>query len=599
MYCQNCGNEVKDEDKFCQQCGSSLLKEQNMIKKPKSSLKITFITILVMLCFCGVVFLFQTGRRSGKLLSEIASEDVKRNYLAWAENREGTIGFISKEGKEVIPCKYDYADDFKNGFALVAIENGMDEEGTTVYLYGLVNTSGEEIIPCEYDGVYILEESGLIVVEQNKKAWLKDENGNDIISSKYDGIWQELGKTGLICVELDGKKGAIDNQGNEIIPKTYDNIFNIENKDNRDLICVQKGKISAEESVSWGIVNKQGNEIVPLQGAYPGIRNSSGLIKVEQGGKSGFVDYSGSSIIPEIYDWASDYGDNGLAVVNKDGDTFILDKTGAIKSACLNTYDYAYPFDHCCLAVVYISDEGYGAINENGEEIIPCTYDSILKNYSALGEYGCFDENNLAAVSNDDKWGVIDNSGREIVPIQYDHIQIFDNGIIRADKGGVYGAMNKNGDIILPFEYDWIYAIDKDVVSTGQYEFQNFGSNITARKNEKSSLFDKNGNEIFSCIYNSFIAADERGYFVAYLEDNEKSPVLLTISGEEIVPEGYDYIGSFGDDDLVAVAKDGFSGYLDREGKVKMQIDDKYVKSGEFVQIYPDSENATKLQNEK
>lgn len=222
----------------------------------------------------------------------------------------------------------------------------------------------------------------------------------------------------------------------------------------------------------------------------------------------------------------------------------------------------------------------YGAINEVGEEVIPCKYEYI--------ELFCFDNNNFAIVEIGERFGVINEFGDEIIPLQYDSISVFDNGIVRVDKDEVCGAMNMNGYDILPFEYDWIIAVKKDRInsSTGLYEVRYFDQNIIARRNDKYGLYDENGNEIFPCIYNSFDEVDEKGYFVAYLEENNESPVLLNISGKEIISKGYEYIGTFGDDDLIPVSKQGQCSYLDRKGNDKMQLSDKYVRAGKFVRIH-------------
>lgn len=433
----------------------------------------------------------------------------------------------------------------------------------------------------------VLEGNKFIKVEQNKKQWLVDINGKEIMSKKYDYVWSELGETGLISVTLDGKVGCINSLGEEIIPFMYDDIFFIENSKERDIICVQKGSWSDEESPRWGIMNKRGEEIVPLQEAYPGGYNQSGLILINNNGKYGFVDYDGNVIVPIIYDWASEYGHNDLSIVIKDGEAFIIDKNGKIKFECRNTYERAYQFDDCGLAVVYSEDKGYGAINEASEEVIPCIYQDIRREFSDFGKEYYFNDNNLAIVEKNSKYDAINELGDEIIHLHYDSIITFDNGIVRVEKNGVYGAMNMNGDIILPLEYDWIVGVKKDMqnASSGFYEVRNFGQNIIARKNNKSGLFDENGNEILPCIYASFCEADENGYFVAYLGENNELPVLLTISGKEIISKGYEYIGSFGDDDWIPVSKEGQCSYLDRKGKPKMQLNGKYVRSGKFVRI--------------
>ena len=61
--------------------------------------------------------------------------------------KDGLWGIIDKEGKEIIPCKYDdifdYSlDDYNNNNLLILKKNGK---------YGKVNNKGEEVVPFIYD----------------------------------------------------------------------------------------------------------------------------------------------------------------------------------------------------------------------------------------------------------------------------------------------------------------------------------------------------------------------------------------------------------------------------------------------------------------
>ena len=663
MYCKNCGNELKDSDRFCDQCGSSVDNE-----KKRGNFKLVLIIVLLVLCVVGAggIAFFALKNDSKPKTDEIKradntnlTEDAKTgdtddsdntedinniediddaSYLAWVKDDSGRYGYVSKtgeeivpcrydrardfengfarvgiengvdedgktlyrygyvnaKGEEVVPCRYDSADDFKYGFAKVGIENGVDEDGKTIYRYGYVNTKGEEVVPCIYDYVGILEESKLIKVEKDDTAWLLDMDGKEILPDKFEYIGEELGKTGLIHItNLNGKHGCINCQGEEVVPAIYDYITYVEKK---NLICVRIGSILTGQH---GLLDIRGREIVSLQDAYMSYYEIAklDLLRIQRDGKYGYVDCEGNVVIPTIYDQASEYRRNGLAIVNKDHNTFLIDKTGAIKCKCKNTYAGAMEFDGSGLAVVLSEDGGWGAINEDGEEVIPCIYDYMQSEYSLDSGTYYFYNNYLAAVEKNDKYGVVNKFGEEIIPVQYDWVRIYDNGIIYVEKDEICGAMNSKGDLVLPFEYDSIISARKHEVYGEFYEIRNFGSTIIASKNLKTGLFNETGNEIFPCIYESFDEADEKGYFVAYLEEDQKSPVLLTIEGKEIVPKGYDYIGvtgeydsdalfpAFGDDDLIPVSKQGQCSYLDRSGNEIMQLSNKYTRAGKFVRI--------------
>ena len=104
-------------------------------------------------------------------------------------------GYIDKTGREVIPVKYDWAEDFSDGLALVKLSGK----------YGFIDTSGKEVIPCKYEIASGFSE-GLARVQLNDKWGFVDKIGREVIPFKYDKAY-DFSK-GLAKVQLNGN-GAI------------------------------------------------------------------------------------------------------------------------------------------------------------------------------------------------------------------------------------------------------------------------------------------------------------------------------------------------------------------------------------------------------
>lgn len=81
-------------------------------------------------------------------------------------------GFIDTSGKEVIPLKYDNADDFSEGLARVKL-NGK---------WGYIDTSGKEVIPLKYDNSDNFSD-GLARVKLNGKCGSIDKTGKEYFDS--------------------------------------------------------------------------------------------------------------------------------------------------------------------------------------------------------------------------------------------------------------------------------------------------------------------------------------------------------------------------------------------------------------------------------
>lgn len=521
-------------------------------------------------CICVVIYVF--------IVPYVNEKKDNEKYIAWVEDYSGRYGYVSKNGEEVIPCKYDYAESFDGGYARVGIVKYENDEKYS--LYGLIDKNGKEILSCQYDNITML--GNCIEVRCDEKLRLCDFSGN-VISSEYDfifDIYNTDDNEWVYIVELDDKVGCISEKGDELIPLMYDMIFWMHTEENKILLTA----VDEDDDATW-LYNTKGEKLVCL-GEYSKLLqyNSCGLIPIKEGDKYGYVDYAGNIVLPIIYDQVTEFGNNGLALISKDGWTYVIDTKGEIKSQCEKYYYGIWQFDTCGLAVVRDSEEKYGAINEYGEEVIPCEYKIEPQ---GLIDNDCvffFDENGMAIIRENSKYGVINQHNIEVVHPYYDDIEICDNGLIIVEEEEKYGVLDLNGNIVLPIEYDDVYMYSKR--SFSEVDCENVGKNIIAIKHNKMGLFNIDGKEIFPCKYESFDRIDKKGNFVAYLDTDQKSPVLLNISGKEIISQGYDKIGSYGEDALVPVIKNNKCSFFDENGNVKMDLDSKYIKAGEFVKVY-------------
>jgi serine/threonine protein kinase len=226
-------------------------------------------------------------------------------------------GFIDKTGKEVIPCKYDGASSFSEGFACVARDGK----------YGLIDKTGKEVIPCKYDDADPFS-NGLACVARDGQYGFIDKTGNVVIPCKYDGA--SSFSEGLARVNRDAKWGFINKTGKEVIPCKYDGASSF-----------SEGLARVNRDAKWGIINKTGKEVIPCKYDYSDYMLmvfSDGLARVARDGKYGFIDKTGKEVIPCKYDGAYSFSE-GLARVKRDGKYGFIDKTGKEVTPC--KYDEA------------------------------------------------------------------------------------------------------------------------------------------------------------------------------------------------------------------------------------------------------------------
>lgn len=265
-------------------------------------------------------------------------QDDFKNGFAKVE-LDGKTGFINEDGEEVIPCKYDGAWNFSEG--LVSVET----EG----LWGFVNENGDEIVPFKYDLAWSFSE-GLAGVKTEDRWGFINKAGEEIVPCKYENV--NSFEEGFARVFLNEKYGFINKTGNIVVPLKYDYAVN----------CFTNGYVKVCLDEKWGVCNVEGKEVIPCKyysiGAFKDVGNPEGksLAFVETKDKvGGLYDLDGNELQPCIYDQAEDFC-NGMARVMIDGKWGYLDATGALSIPL--QYEDAEDFE-----------DGTARVQQNGEWI--------------------------------------------------------------------------------------------------------------------------------------------------------------------------------------------------------------------------------------
>lgn len=188
------------------------------------------------------------------------------------------------------------------------------------------------------------------------------------------------------------------------------------------------------------------------------------------------------------------------------------------------------------------------------------------------GEYELYDfHDGYAAIKKDNKLGVINKKGEIIaLPIYYPSNN-FDNGgyscyavmsedrmLLRKEIDGIIksGYIDKNGKVIIPFIYD-AFA-------------DNFSDGLAlVKKNGKCGFIDKDGNVVIPFIYDG---ATSFSNGLASVTKNQRKPGCMYINkkGKVVLSlkDYWCYTGTFSDEGLALINKDGKWGLMDESGKI-------------------------------
>lgn len=284
-------------------------------------------------------------------VSTLALDQASLAYHSDWEYIAGTWGFVDEDGVEVIPPQYIYANDFKNGMAIVAKGEWKvcPEFGNRYWtedeLWGAIDRNGNEVIPFVFDEIKTFEdrsdifmahsggwENGSWGVIDSRGNWLAEpmfwgidySTGGDLILfyAEYTGSTELIGiydlakkevlfepqfvdasfmDDGSIMVEsLDTKLGRrigkiIDSSGKERFHSAYSHIHTWTYPYVSDL-CGENGTVR-------GLIDKDGNVILPCKynAAVNGFKLDKKVIIFEENEKQGMMDFDGNVIVLAVY----------------------------------------------------------------------------------------------------------------------------------------------------------------------------------------------------------------------------------------------------------------------------------------------------------
>lgn len=215
-----------------------------------------------------------------------------------------------KTQKIVIQPKFFYAEEFKDGIAIVQEENGVNSN----------NLSGAYKIIKE-NGTYISEEVFGTANNLGKGLVVVSKFGNTNTETKLGTVTLGTSKIGLI-----NKEGLF------ILPCEFNSIGNISDS----LIVVSKGKTI----INYGVINLKGDYIFPLQDKFKIFDYQCGVAIIKQ--------------------------ENHFGLLNKLGKILIEPENSNFNSIS--------KFNKFCIAEVSISNNKYGLINSNGKIIAEPIY---------------------------------------------------------------------------------------------------------------------------------------------------------------------------------------------------------------------------------
>lgn len=388
------------------------------------------------------------------------------DYSSWAYS-DGTIrlgvqttddfyhilyGYLSIDGKPLIPFKYRNCKPFSEGLAAVC----TDEKK-----WGYIDKTGAYAIPPIFDVCFSFRE-GRAVVKIDGKYRIVDKQGQYISDMEFDKTGK-LYRNGFLWVCLNDLYGFINYSGDIVIPIEYSSAksFNL-------------GLAPVKKNEKWGYVNASNEVLIDFQYddafAFSDISETAVII---QNHKQGVIDVKGSYILKPEYDEISSNNDIPHLMSN-----YLL-----LKDGLYGLYSYVnsvliYPkYKEFENSVVFNNLTAVAATEDDQWVIITKDLTEIKAN-SKIDYIRPFYDGNITEYSIDDYWGLIDNKGHLLTDAIYDSITLFSEAPLHfVTKNGKTGAVTNDGFEFLPCIFEQL-SFHSDLIIAKLTELDDYVLNI-------------------------------------------------------------------------------------------------------------------------
>lgn len=551
--------------------------------------------------------------------------DKGKNYAKVLKN--GCWGKIDKHCKLVsllddklveVPSKYEFAQDFHNGYVSVMINNK----------WGIADINFDMVIPCIYEAIETLGFDTFKYTEKGKLG-IVDCNGHTIVTADYDNITlvtQDLFKVS----KGENKVGIIDKKGNIIVPMDYCNIDSVNIGNDIFWIIKQKevrynyrfygddlridktgiywdGKIiipllyidiifEDEYFVCTAFTHRSNNDIVKVVIKYTpngeivlkycngdifvsndyemALDASLGLFRVMKNGKWGLISIANDIVLEPQFDYISKFK-HSFAIVGQ----------------AENTKDA--PVEYFLDNKDYYSNMKYGLVDTSGEIVLPIEYSYIKRldndyflvqnkllspslNVVVELNYGIWDlDNRFFIVKGESSYSramynLIDFFGNEVVK-GFEKIEVIGDNLLKAtffrsdlDGASYIGILNNQGKVL----YESHNCDDISYIGNGLLRVKSFKYTSDSAGFYVYNLANLQGKELFNRYYKNIEIQENGDIFVeaAGRKSWDTTWGMANAKGELIIAPKYE-------DELIF--KDGFSEIRVKGCNEKRQINKK------------------------
>lgn len=355
-----------------------------------------------------------------------AQTNCREGLCIYKDSKKNLYGFADEKGKVIIPPKYDEIIDlFYLGRAIVKYQQKV----------GMIDKKGVTVIPFEFKEV-LKEQFDLIPVRNADNQWgFYSLTGTLITTCKYDNF-KIIHKGKQILVQEAGKWGLISNKGAQQITSSYKNIIPIHPKQ-FEVIPFDK----------WSILDSKGKKMGELEYDSTEVLTKT-LFRVNLNGWQYICDVKGKLVSTKSFTGIGQLFENLVTV-----------QRGVFWGVnTLPEMNNILPMEYHQIVIDSVGIKAGKRIG-NKTSWNYYTYEGTLLTKNAYNQIRPLHNDRMAVQNNNNRWGFINETGEEVIACQFDSVGNFKLGYATAVQHGSTLLMNKNGEVILSGQDYYLYQL--------------------------------------------------------------------------------------------------------------------------------------------
>ena len=249
----------------------------------------------------------------------------------------------------------------------------------------------------------------------------------------------------------------------------------------------------------------------------------------------------------------------GTAIVSLEGKYGLIDEKGEEVLSCI--YDSITTLKKNAYRII-LSGEKQGIVDIDGKMVCECVYD---------GASVCSSE--YLALKQNGKWGFVDKMGNIIIQFKYESLYSANDSVFVAQYDGLYGVAQYDGSIVIPFLYDELtYKLYKENPITVVCEKGKWG------------IYNSKNQLVLDCKYDRINPSPSRYIAISINPTSsystKRAGLVDSETGEIMIPLEYNDMNHYSEGLVSAENFNGKYGFLDSVGNVIIPF--IYEDAGDF-----------------